>query len=161
MKPMPTIHLTTFIAAPVERVFDLSRSIDLHKKSMTKNNEEAVAGTTTGLINLHETVTWKAKHLGKNRVLRVKVSDMQSPLLFTDEMVAGDFKSMKHEHHFKPISNGTLMIDLFSFETPYGSIGKLANKIFLKRYLKKMLERRNLVIKEYAESEKWKFLLNK
>lgn len=158
---MPTIHLTTFIAAPVERVFDLSRSIDLHKKSMTKSNEQAVAGTTTGLINLNETVTWKSKHLGKMRFLRVKISDMKSPHLFTDEMLTGDFKSMKHEHHFKPISNGTLMIDLLSFESPYGNIGKLVNKIFLTRYLKKLLERRNLVIKEYAESEKWKFLLNK
>lgn len=161
MKRMPTIHLTTFIAAPVERVFDLSRSIDLHKKSMTKSNEQAVAGTTTGLINLNETVTWKSKHLGKMRFLRVKISDMKSPHLFTDEMLTGDFKSMKHEHHFKPISNGTLMIDLLSFESPYGNIGKLVNKIFLTRYLKKLLERRNLVIKEYAESEKWKFLLNK
>ena len=158
---MHSIHLTTFIAAPVERVFDLSRSIDLHKKSMTKSNEQAVAGTTTGLINLNETVTWKAKHLGKMRFLRVKISDMKSPHLFTDEMLTGDFKSMKHEHHFKPISNGTLMIDLLSFESPYGNIGKLVNKIFLTRYLKKLLERRNLVIKEYAESEKWKFLLNK
>jgi ligand-binding SRPBCC domain-containing protein len=161
MKPMPTIHLTTFIAAPAERVFDLSRSIELHKKSMVKNNEQAVAGTTMGLINLNETVTWKAKHLGKIRVLRVKISAMQSPHLFTDEMVAGDFKSMKHEHHFKPINNGTLMIDLLSFESPYGSIGKLVNKVFLTRYLRKLLEHRNLVIKEYAETEKWKFLLNK
>ena len=29
---MPTIHLTTFVAAPAQRVFDLARSIDLHRK---------------------------------------------------------------------------------------------------------------------------------
>ena len=80
---MPTIHLTTFIAAPIERVFDLSRSIDLHKKSMTDYREEAVAGTITGLINLDETVTWKAKHLMKTRVLQVKIIAMQRPLSFT------------------------------------------------------------------------------
>jgi ligand-binding SRPBCC domain-containing protein len=161
MKAMPTIHLTTFIAAPPERVFDLSRSVELHKKSMADRNEEAVAGTTTGLINLDETVTWKAKHLGKTRVMRVRVSSMQMPHSFTDELVQGDFKNMKHEHHFKPVSNGTLMIDLFTFETPYGRIGMMANRLFLTRYLRKLLEQRNLVIKEYAESEKWKFLLNR
>ncbi|HMC84248.1 MAG TPA: hypothetical protein VKI61_01925, partial [Chitinophagaceae bacterium] len=69
---MPTIHLTTFIAAPVERVFDLSRSIDVHKKSLAHTNEQAVAGTVTGLIQQDETVTWKAKHLGKMRVMKVK-----------------------------------------------------------------------------------------
>ncbi len=158
---MPTIHLTTFIAAPVERVFDLSRSIDAHKKSLAHTNEQAVAGTTSGLIQQDETVTWKAKHLGKVRVLKVKISSMIAHQSFTDELVNGDFKEMKHEHHFKPIKNGTLMIDLFSFESPYGSIGKLANYIFLKRYLRKLLETRNLAIKEYAETDKWKFLLNK
>ena len=161
MKAMPLIHLTTFIAAPAERVFDLSRSIDVHKKSLAHTNEQAVAGTTSGLIKQDETVTWKAKHLGKIRVLKVKISSMKVAESFTDEMVSGDFKNMKHEHHFKPIQNGTLMIDLFSFESPYGAAGKLVNYIFLKRYLRKLLERRNQAIKEFAETEKWKFLLNR
>jgi ligand-binding SRPBCC domain-containing protein len=160
MKAMPLIHLTTFIAAPAERVFDLSRSIDVHKKSMAHTNEQAVAGTTSGLIKQDETVTWKARHLGKIRVLKVRVSSMKSPESFTDEMVNGDFKSMTHEHHFKSIQNGTLMIDLFSFESPYGAAGKIVNYVFLKRYLRKLLERRNQAIKEFAETDKWKFVLN-
>lgn len=158
---MSTIHLTTFISAPAERVFDLSRSIDLHKKSMAHTQEQAVAGATTGLIELNDTITWKAKHLMKVRVMKVKITAMEKPLLFTDEMVDGDFKSMKHEHHFKQINNGTFLIDLFSFEMPYGAFGKIAGKIYLERYMKRLLEHRNKIIKEYAESEKWKFILNK
>ena len=156
---MPTIHLTTFIAAPIERVFDLSRSIDLHKKSMVHINEQAVAGTTTGLIELQETVTWKAKHLLKTRVMRVRVTEMNKPFSFTDEMLEGDFKSMKHEHHFKKIENGTLLIDLFNYTTPYGSLGEIAEKLFLTNYIKKLFEQRDKTIKEYAESGKWKFVL--
>lgn len=156
---MPTIHLTTFIAAPVERVFNLSRSIELHKKAMTHTGEQAVAGTTMGLIGLHETVTWKAKHLYKTRIMKVKVTAMEQPFSFTDEMVEGAFKSMKHEHHFKPIENGTLAIDIFSFETPYGAIGKVINTFYLRRYMEQLLELRNKVIREYAESDKWKFIL--
>lgn len=158
---MPTIHLTTFIAAPADRVFDLARSIDLHKKSMAHAGEEAVAGTVTGLIKAGETVTWKAKHLGKNRVLRVKITDMKPPVSFTDEMVDGDFKSMRHEHHFKQVANGTFMIDIFVFESPWGGLGKLVNSFYLTRYMHRLLEQRNQVIKEYAESDKWKFLLNR
>jgi ligand-binding SRPBCC domain-containing protein len=158
---MPTIHLTTFIAAPTERVFDLCRSIDLHRKSMAHTNEEAVAGTTSGLIGLEETVTWKAKHLLKTRVLKSKIVAMNRPLSFTDEMVNGDFKTLRHEHHFKRIDNGTLLIDLFSFDAPFGGLGRMVNKLFLTRYLRKLLEHRNQVIKEYAESEKWKFILEK
>jgi ligand-binding SRPBCC domain-containing protein len=159
-EPMPTIHLTTFVAAPPERVFDLCRSIELHRKSMAHTNEEAIAGTTNGLIKLDETVTWKAKHLLKTRILKSKITAMNRPLSFTDEMMDGDFKSLRHEHHFKRIDNGTLLIDLFSFESPYGGLGRLVNRMFLIRYLKKLLELRNQVIKEYAESEKWKFILD-
>ena len=158
---MPTIHLTTFIAAPIERVFDLARSIDLHKKSMAHTNEEAIAGTTSGLIALNESVTWKAKHLFKIRILKSSITQMEKPFLFTDEMVTGDFKSMKHEHHFKKVNNGSLMIDMFFFETPYGSAGKILNAVFLTNYLKKLLEQRNNIIKDFAETDKWKFMLNR
>lgn len=158
---MPTIHLTTFVAAPAQRVFDLARSIELHRKSMARTEETAIAGTTSGLIGLNETVTWKAKHLRKVRILKSKVTAMNAPLSFTDEMVDGDFKSLRHEHHFKRIDNGTLLIDIFSFETPYGGLGKIVERLFLTRYMRSLLELRNQTIKEYAESDKWKFILEK
>ena len=158
---MPTIHLTTFIAAPVERVFDLARSVDLHKQAMKKHNEEAVAGTRFGLIEKNETVTWKAKHFFKTRFLRSEITKMVKPKLFVDEQVEGDFKMLKHEHHFKPCDNGTIMIDLVEFEPPYGGVGNLFSKLYLTRYLKNLLEDKNKVLKEFAESDKWKRLLNK
>ena len=74
---MPTIHLTTFVAAPVARVFDLARSIEMHKQSMTKHKEEAVAGIRFGLIEKNESVTWKAKHLFKTRFFRSEIIDMK------------------------------------------------------------------------------------
>src|SRR4051812_187680 len=132
---MPTIHLTTFIAAPPARVFDLCRSVDLHKKSMSQHDETAIAGTTSGLIHLNETVTWKAKHLMKTRFLKSKITAMDRPLSFTDEQVSGNFKSLQHEHYFKPVKNGTIVIDLFHYEIPYGGAGKIFNKLFLMRYL--------------------------
>ncbi|HTR28555.1 MAG TPA: SRPBCC family protein [Puia sp.] len=158
---MPTIHLTTFVAAPTQRVFDLARSIDLHRKSMAHTGEEAIAGTTSGLIELNETVTWKAKHLRRVRILKSKITAMNPPLSFTDEMVDGDFKSLRHEHHFKRIDNGTLLIDIFTYEAPYGGLGRLADRLFLTNYMRNLLETRNKMIKEYAESDKWKFILEK
>lgn len=157
---MPKIHLTSFIAAPVERVFDLSRSINLHQMSTAATHEKAIGGVMTGLINKDETVTWQAKHLFKTRQFTAKITEMQSPRFFIDEMIKGDFKSFHHEHHFKPVQNGTIMIDLLHFETPYGIIGKMANTIFLRSYLEKFLINRNKMIKEYAETQKWKAILN-
>lgn len=158
---MPTIHLTTFIAAPPPVVFDLSRHIGLHKESMSAHKEEAVAGTRFGLIEKEETVTWRAKHLFKNRFLRTKITEMKRPEMFIDEQLQGDFKMMKHEHHFKPCDNGTILIDLFYFESPYGVMGHWFNNFYLTKYMKRLLEQRNKTIKEVAESERWKRLLIK
>ncbi len=158
---MPVIHLTTFIAAPVDVVFDLSRHIGLHKESMSNYKEDAVAGTRFGLIEKDETVTWRAKHLFKERLLRVKITEMKRPDMFTDIQLQGDFKMMKHEHHFKPCDNGTILIDLFEFESPYGTAGRWFNSLYLTNYMKKLLEQRNKTIKQFAESGRWKKLLIK
>ncbi|MGK2864721.1 MAG: SRPBCC family protein [Chitinophagaceae bacterium] len=158
---MSSIHLTTFIAAPVARVFDLARSVEMHKHSMNQHKEEAVSGTRFGLMEKNEFVTWKAKHLFKTRFLRSEITEMKKPDMFIDEQVKGDFKKMKHVHHFKPCDNGTIMIDLLEFEPPYGSVGKFFSKIYLTRYMKNLLEQRNKTLKEFAETEKWRKFLNK
>ncbi len=158
---MPTIHLTTFIAAPVQVVFDLSRSIEMHKQSMKRFKEEAVAGTRFGLVEKEDTITWKAKHFLKKRFLRVKITEMKKPVGFIDEQLEGNFKMMKHEHHFKSCENGTILIDLFHFESPFGMVGRWFNGLYFTRYVRRLLERRNKTIKEYAESGKWKHLLVK
>jgi len=156
---MPFIHLTTFIAAPQERVFDLSRSVALHKASMKDHDERIVDGTMSGLMNLNDTVTWTAKHLFKQRRLKIRISKIQRPEYFTDEQEAGDFKLMKHEHYFKPIENGTIMIDQFHFET-VGLMGKLVTKFYLEKYLTQLLKQRNKMIKEVAEGNMWKQYLS-
>ena len=156
---MVKIHLTTVISAPIERVFDLSRSINLHKISVAHTEEKVIAGVMTGLMKENETVTWQAKHLFKLRQFTSKVTAMKIPEYFIDEMTQGDFKFFIHQHHFKIIDNGTIMIDIVEFESPYGILGKLLNTIYLKKYMEKLLLQRNAVIKTYAESNKWKVIL--
>ncbi|MGZ3881635.1 MAG: SRPBCC family protein [Flavisolibacter sp.] len=158
---MPFIHLTTFIAAPQERVFDLSRSVDLHRASMKRYEEKIVDGTMSGLMNMNDTVSWTAKHLFKQRRLKSKITRLSAPEYFTDEQEEGDFKMMKHEHYFKPIQNGTIMIDQFHFETPYGLLGRLVNNFYLKRYMTKLLKERIAMIKQVAESNLWQQYLNR
>ncbi|HVI46315.1 MAG TPA: SRPBCC family protein [Chitinophaga sp.] len=157
---MPTIHITTVIHAPLERVFDLSRSVTLHKRSMEHLQEEVIKGRTNGLISYNETVTWRAKHLGKLRELTTKITAMQSPAFFSHEMTEGDFTHMKHEHHFKEIDNGTVMIDIMDFGTPYGWLGRFFERIYLVKYMTRLLQLRNGTIKDYAESEKWRVILD-
>lgn len=149
---MPIIELATHINAPIAKCFDLARSIDMHVDSMQQSGETAVGGRITGLIELGESVTWRAKHFGVWQTLTSKVTEMEYPNYFTDEMVKGAFKAFRHEHYFYAIGNQTLMKDVFMFDAPLGFLGLAADFLFLKNYMRKLLEQRNEVIKQTAEA---------
>ncbi|KAB2813919.1 SRPBCC family protein [Phaeocystidibacter luteus] len=148
---MPTITLHTKINAPVEVVFDLARSVDAHRDSMSHTDETVIAGVTSGLMELDDTVTWRAKHLGRYRELTSKITELKFPQFFVDEMVEGDFKSFRHEHRFVQIDSGTIMTDIFEYSSPYGFIGKAADALFLRAYMKSLLSKRNAALKAAAE----------
>jgi len=157
---MPTIHLTTEINSTMEICFDLSRSIDLHTYSMQHTQEEAIAGKTSGLIDMDETVTWQAKHFGLMHFVTSKITNYQRPLIFRDEQTKGIFDYFRHDHIFENNDGKIMMKDVFEFKSPFGFLGKIADFLFLKKYMTNLLLQRNKVIKEFAESDKWKEVLS-
>jgi ligand-binding SRPBCC domain-containing protein len=150
------IQAETFIAAPRKRVFDLSRSIDLHQRSTERTRERAVGGRTSGLIGLDESVTWRARHLGVTQHLTSRITGCERPRWFRDEMVRGAFAWMEHDHWFDEVDGGTLLRDDFRFAAPLGPLGRIAETLVLRRYMTRFLEERNAVIKQVAESDEWR-----
>lgn len=150
---MTSINLTTKINATKQTVFDASRNIDIHQKSASPSKEKAIAGITSGLINLNDTVTWRGKHFGfylthKSRITAINLYDY-----FVDEMEEGKFESFKHEHFFEEENGITIMKDKLQYETPFGIFGKLFDVLFLKRHLTSFLLERNKVLKEVSEMQ--------
>lgn len=156
---MPIITLKTEIKAEIELIFDLSRSIDLHQISTQHTQETAIAGKTSGLLGLNESVTWRAKHFGIVQTLTSKITEFNRPYSFVDEMVSGAFASFRHEHHFADFSGGTMMTDIFDYRSPFGILGLAADWLFLKKYMAELLAERNRTIKAYAESHRGRELL--
>lgn len=156
---MPLIHLETEIHAPIERVFDLARSIDLHKISMGKSQERAVEGVTSGLIELGESVTWEAIHFGVKQRLTSRITICDRPRHLQDVMVSGPFTEFTHDHFLSETNDGTLMIDDFDYRSPLGILGSIADSLFLKSYMTKLLSERNETIKRFAEGQQWKEIL--
>jgi len=157
---LPTIKLETRIKSDIETCFDLSRSIDLHQISTAKTNERAIDGRINGLINLDEFVTWQATHFGLRQKLTSKITAFNKPFYFRDEQLKGPFKFIIHDHYFAVENSTVIMKDVFRFQSPFGYLGKLCDKILLTSYLKRVLITRNNIIKEYAETSKWKSVLN-
>lgn len=156
---MAIIELTTLIKAPRERVFDLSRSIDAHTASAEGTGEKAIAGVTSGLIGENQQVTWEARHLGIRQHLTVRITQVDRPNSFHDEMLKGAFKSMKHDHVFKEHPEGTELYDYFEFHSPFWILGSFVDWIFLKAYMRKFLVKRNEILKRMCESDEWKKFL--
>ena len=155
---MIRLEETTLIDAPVQRCFDLSRSVEVHLLSNIHSGEQALAlgGVTSGLVGLSEQVTWRAKHFGFWQTLTSKTTALESPSYFRVTMVRGIFRFMQADHLFRGLPSGlTEMKDLFSIAAPLPVLGPLAEVLFLRRYMLALLRERNAVIKRVAESGEW------
>ena len=157
---MAGIHLTTFIAAPIERVFDLTRNLAVYKYVFNSRKEKFSSRAGANLLTKGETVSIIAKHLGKERLSTLKITTLDKPVLLVEEQTKGDLLLYRHEHHFKPIDNGTIVIDLIDFGVPRDLVGRYLGKIYLKNYLEELTRKRNEAVRSYAETEKWRAVLS-
>jgi ligand-binding SRPBCC domain-containing protein len=160
---MVTLEELTTIEAPIERCFDLARSVEVHLAGNVHFGEQAVAtgGVTSGLIGMGQRVTWRAKHLGCWHNLTSEITAMERPAYFQDRMVRGPFRSMEHDHYFRPLASGeTEMKDIFCFAAPVPVLGRLAEMFVLRRYMRALLQERNAVIKRIAEASDWQKYLH-
>jgi ligand-binding SRPBCC domain-containing protein len=148
------IELETTIAAPPERCFLLSLSIDLHMASTEPTRERAIAGITHGIIGPHQTVTWRGRHFGMMLTHTSLIDRYDPPHFFRDVMVNGHFRSFEHEHLFEETEyGGTLMRDRLRLTAPFGPLGRLVETLVLKSYFARFLQQRNAVIQRVAESD--------
>jgi ligand-binding SRPBCC domain-containing protein len=152
---MPVVELEIVVRSPIERVFDLSRSVDLHADSTRQTRERPVAGVTSGLLQLHDQVTWEATHFGVRQRLTSRIVEFDRPHHFRDSMISGAFRRFDHDHDFSEVAAGTRVTDRFDFGAPLGIIGQLANSLFLTAYMKAFLRLRLNVIKDVAETGAW------
>ena len=146
-----TIFLETLINAPILVVFDCARSIDVHQLSTAKTKEKAVAGRMSGLCELGDEVTWRAKHFGVYQTLSSRITKLKAPFYFQDCMLKGAFSYFTHDHFFEEKYGVTTMKDVFVYGVPYGVFGKYFDRLVLKKYMTSFLTERNRVIKELAE----------
>ncbi|MEP6787783.1 MAG: cell division protein, partial [Acidobacteriota bacterium] len=75
-------------------------------------------------------------------------------------MVKGAFAYFTHDHYLSEIKTGTLMNDRFEFASPFWPLGTIVDGLFLAKYMTGLLEKRNEVIKNAAESDDWRQFLN-
>jgi ligand-binding SRPBCC domain-containing protein len=155
---MVTLEEITLIQAPIERCFDLARSVEVHLEGNRHCGETAVAlaGVTSGLVGMSQRVTWRAKHFSVWQHLTSEITALEPPAYFRDAMIQGVFRFMNHDHFFRTLPSGqTEMKDVFRFAAPLPVLGRLSEIIVLRCYMRALLHQRNVVIRQIAESSDW------
>jgi ligand-binding SRPBCC domain-containing protein len=152
--------LRTTIAAPLERCFDLSRSIDFHVRSASSTKEQAIGGVISGLIELEQQVQWSARHFGFWFNMTVAITEMRRPFHFQDAMTKGPFRYFRHDHTFTEQGGRTEMVDRVEFASPVPVFGSIVDFLFLRHHLKLFLQERNLLLKAALESHQWRNYLS-
>jgi ligand-binding SRPBCC domain-containing protein len=152
---METIRLTTWINAPVERCFKLAVCMDFHPAALEALHGKGLNGRNNGLISVGVPVKWKGSYFGVPWT-HTGVIDLWRPFTyFRDVEVEGALRHYEHDHHFAAMDDGTRVRDEVRFAAPMGALGRMAEKMVLRRHLMKLLMLRNAALKQVAESELW------
>jgi ligand-binding SRPBCC domain-containing protein len=147
-----SLVVVTRIEAPIERCFDLARSIEAHNESAAFSEEHAIApGRTSGLLEAGDLVTFEAMHFGMRQRVTARITEMARPHLFVDELVKSAFRSLRHIHDFREIGGATIMTDALEWRSPFGPLGMIADALFLKSHMRAFLVRKQGNLKRMAE----------
>ncbi|HEV8659364.1 MAG TPA: SRPBCC family protein [Thermoanaerobaculia bacterium] len=146
---MGSITIETRIRAAIDVCFDAARDVSLHVQSAAFSRERLVApGRLEGLLQLGDLVCFEGRHFGIRQRFCARITELDRPYRFVDEMVRGMFKSMRHIHAFEGTEGGTLMRDLVTWEAPFGWI---ADALFLERHMRWFVETKQKRLKELVE----------
>src|SRR5262245_57775707 len=128
----------------------------MHVRSTAGTGELVVGGRMSGLLEVGEEVTWRARHLGLWLTLTSRITALDWPERFRDVMVQGPLARMEHDHSFSVEDGATVMRDVFEFTAPWGLLGRAAEVMFLTGHFRRFLLARNRELRSVAESETWR-----
>lgn len=143
---MAEFVLETVIAAAPEAVFAASLDPALHVRSMAQYGETMVEAPAGGAFSEGSTVTWRARHFGIPFRLRSVVFDIDPPRRFCDRQISGPFGAFLHEHVFEEHPQGTRMLDTIAFHSPFGLVGRIVDRLFMREYMRRVIAERNAVL---------------
>ena len=152
---MGQITIETHIRAPIETCFDATRDVALHVESAAFSGERLVEpGRLEGLLQLGDLVCFEGRHFGIRQQFCARITELDRPHRFVDEMVRGSFQWMRHIHAFEESAEGTIMRDLVSWEAPLGPLGRIADALFLVRHLRLFVETKQQRLKDLIEGRR-------
>ena len=75
-----------------------------------------------------------------------EITHIKDKNYFVDEQRSGPYKMWHHEHILEETNDGIIMKDIISYIPPYGFIGLILNKLFIKKQVREIFQYRTKVL---------------
>ena len=149
---MAEITIATYIEAPPEFCFDVARDVAAHVESSAISGERAVPpGKLEGLLELGDLVCFEGRHLGIRQRLCARITELERPRYFVDEMTRGAFAWLRHVHEFSAHGAGTIMVDHITWKAPLWLLGTIADALFVKPHMSWFIKTKQVQLKRIVE----------
>src|SRR5947208_14054858 len=106
---MATIVIETRIHAPIELCFDLARDVSAHAESAAFTSERVLEpGRTQGLLEIGDIVAFEGRHSGITQRFVARITALDRPYRFVDEVVQRGAKWLRHVQEFEFMDGATI-----------------------------------------------------
>ena len=176
---LQTVHDSALVYAPIERLWALSRRVELVQKILEM---QPVGGVTRGFVENGSRVVWRGWKFGLPTEHHTLISGYIAPCVadgpgpvsplhaeaagqvvawFQDRQERGRFASFQHDHWLRerkgpagePI---TVLEDEVRFQLPFSILGVAAARTLMLPYVRTLVKRRFTGLKALAEGEGWR-----
>ena len=129
-----------FISSPKNLALITPPHMGFNILNETNEVENMYAGQ---IIEYHVSPLFNIKLHWVTEITHVKQNEY-----FVDEQRFGPYAFWHHQHFLKEVEGGIEMSDIVNYKIPFGSLGRMANTLFVKKQLKQIFDYRYNKIEE-------------
>lgn len=82
-----------------------------------------------------------------------EITHLREREYFVDEQRYGPYALWHHQHHFREVAGGVEMTDIVNYAIPFGIIGRLVNRFFVRGRVNVIFDHRFEAVKNYFSRE--------
>jgi ligand-binding SRPBCC domain-containing protein len=135
------LHREQLIPAPLEQVWDyFADPSNLNELTPPDMKFEIITG---GDVRMYpgQTIEYRVEFVrGLRSLWLTEIAHVDEGRYFVDEQRVGPYLFWYHEHHFEKVRNGVKMTDKVTYAVPYGLVGELVTRLWIRRRLEGIFE---------------------
>ena len=93
-------------------------------------------------------IDYRIKLNGIPMAWRTRIEAFEPGERFIDVQLKGPYKLWRHTHTFRDVPGGTELGDRVEYALPFGPLGKLVHRLFVRRQLKAIFDHRAQVMRD-------------